>query len=265
MILDRVNNPRVKNIVSLQQKSRERRKQNRFVVEGIREIKLALHSHFKLIEIYFCPQILNGSYNLNPFSEQEKIEVTPTVFKKISYRNTGGIIGVFEINDCSWGLLKLSKNPLIIALDKIEKPGNLGAVLRTADAACIDLVLLCDSIIDLYNPNVIRSSLGCLFSVPVINTTASKAVEWLKSERILIHATCLHENTVSLYKADLSVPSAIVMGAESKGLSSTWIENADKLIKIPMQGKIDSLNVSNAAAVCTFEAVRQRQTVDLEL
>jgi len=262
MILESINNPRVKNIVSLQQKSRERRKQNCFVVEGIKEINLALHSHFKLIEIYFCPQILDESYNLNQFPEQEKIEVTPAVFKKISYRNTGGIIGVFEINNCSLNLLKLSKNPLIIALDKIEKPGNLGAVLRTADAAGIDLVLLCDSIIDLYNPNVIRSSLGCLFSVPVINTTASKAIEWLKSQGILIHATYLHEKAVSLYKADLKEPSAIVMGAESKGLSPEWIENAHTLIKIPMQGKIDSLNVSNAAAVCAFEALRQRQIID---
>ncbi len=258
MVLESIHNPRIKNIISLQQKSKTRKKQGVFVVEGIKEMELALESDFELIEVYYCEAIFKEIHLLEKITLKQQFKVSQTLFEKLSYRNTGGIIALFKTKNIELEALKLKKQPLIIVLEGIEKPGNLGAVLRTADAANVDAVIACDPIIDLYNPNVVRSSVGCLFSVPLIKTTSKKAIEWLKENQIAIHVTYLHENTISLYDSDLEQSTAIVMGTEAVGVTSQWVEHADALIKVPMQGKIDSLNVSNATAICVFEAVRQR-------
>ncbi len=258
MILESIHNPRIKNIISLQQKSKTRKKQNAFVVEGIREMELALESDFELIEIYYSESVFNKNRLLEKIPLKKQFKISQELFEKITYRNTGGILAIFKTKSIELENLKLKENPLILVLEGVEKPGNLGAVLRTADAACVDLVMVCDPVIDLYNPNVVRSSVGCLFTVPLIKTTSEKALQWLKENEITIYTTYLHKKTVSLYNTDLTKKTALVMGAESTGVSSKWIAHSDKTIKIPMQGKIDSLNVSNATAICVFEAARQR-------
>ncbi len=258
MILESIHNPRIKNIVSLLQKSKTRKKQKVFVVEGIKEMELALQSHFELVEVYFSPEIFKEKELLLDIPLSKQFKVTQELFEKISYRNTGGILAVFKQKIISLEELNLNDNPLFIVLEGVEKPGNLGAVLRTADAAGVDAVILCDPIIDVYNPNVVRSSVGCLFSVPLIQTTSFEAIDWLQKKGVDIVVTYLHENTISLYENNFQKSTALVMGTEATGVTKSWIENADTVIKIPMQGKIDSLNVSNATAICVFEAVRQR-------
>jgi TrmH family RNA methyltransferase len=153
--------------------------------------------------------------------------------------------------------LALSKNPLLLILEAVEKPGNLGAVLRTADAAGIDAVIICDQLVDFYNPNVIRSSVGCVFTNQIASAPSEHAIEWLKKNKINVYCTYLKASK-PYYEIDYTHPAAIVMGTESQGLSNKWIENAEANIIIPMRGKIDSMNVSTAAAVVIFEAARQR-------
>ncbi|MFV0530902.1 MAG: TrmH family RNA methyltransferase [Flavobacteriales bacterium] len=258
LILESIHNPRIKNLISLQQKSSERKKQEAFVVEGIKEMEMALQSNFELLEIYYCETVFTENYFLEKIALKKRFKITQKLFEKISYRNTGGILAVFKTKNTTLEDLELKENPLIIVLEKIEKPGNLGAVLRTADAVCADVVIVCDPVIDLYNPNVVRSSIGCIFSVSVVKTTSEKAIQWLKNHKIMIYTTYLHKNTVSIYDVDLKRKTAFIMGNEATGVTSKWVDYSDKTIKIPMQGKIDSLNLSNATAVCVYEALRQR-------
>lgn len=258
MVLKSIHNPRIKNIISLQQKSKARKKQNIFVVEGVKEMELALESDFQLIELYYCETVFIETHFLENIPLKNLFKVSQKLFEKLSYRNTGGIIALFKTKHLELKDLKLKETPLIIVLERIEKPGNLGAILRTADAANVDAVITCDPVIDIYNPNVIRSSVGCIFSVPVVKTTAEKAIPWLKEKKITLYATYLHDRTLSIYKANFRKKTALIMGTEATGITSTWIENSDEMIKIPMHGKIDSLNVSNATSICVFEALRQR-------
>lgn len=258
LILESIHNPRIKNILSLQQKPKVRKKKGTFVVEGIKELELALESNFELVELYYCEAVFTEVHFLKKIPSKKQYKVSQRLFEKLSYRNTGGVLAVFKSKHLKLNDLKPKENPLIVVLESIEKPGNLGAILRTADAANVDAVIVCDPIIDLYNPNAVRSSIGCLFSVPVIQTTSEKAVEWLKAQKITIYATYLHEHTISVYKVDFRKGIALVMGNEATGITSKWVNHADQMIKIPMYGKIDSLNVSNATSICIFEAVRQR-------
>ena len=157
--------------------------------------------------------------------------------------------------------VKLSANPLLLVLEKVEKPGNIGAMLRTADAAAMDAVIICDSLTDLYNPNVIRSSVGCVFSTQVVLSDSDSVQQWLKQQKITPYTMSLQAESW-YYENDFTNPTAFVMGTESIGLSTIWQENTDcKLIKIPMQGKNDSLNVSTSAAIAVFEAKRQRNFI----
>lgn len=259
MLIESIQNQRIKNLIALQQKSRTRKKEGKFVVEGIKEMELALQSDFQLLELYYCPDIISDTSFLNNIPTEKRFQLSKDLFEKIAYRETGGVLAIFKTQTTELSDLKYSsQNPLFIVLECVEKPGNLGAVLRTADAANADAVILCDSIIDLYNPNVVRSSVGCIFTVPIVQTTSAKALAWLKEEKIQILTTYLHENTISLYEADCTQSTAIVMGTEATGVTPLWVENATQLVKIPMNGKIDSLNMSNATAIAVFEAVRQR-------
>jgi len=155
--------------------------------------------------------------------------------------------------------IKLSQNPLIIVLEAVEKPGNLGAILRTADAAGADAILVCDPLTDIFNPNTIRSSLGCVFSVPVVACSSHEAIHWLKSKSIQIFTTYL-EASINYLDANYTQPTAIVSGTESTGLSQQWINAADQNLIIPMLGIADSLNVSVSTAIVLFEALRQRRS-----
>ncbi len=254
-------NSSIKNIVKLYKSSKERRDQQLFVIEGARELSLALQSNYSIKSVYVCREMfINTKYPdvLDTLPDNAIFDISSSVFEKIAYReNTDGIVALAEPRQHSLSNIKLSDNPFIIILESVEKPGNLGAVLRTADAAAVDAVVVCDNQTDLYNPNVIRSGVGCLFTLQTAICSSEEALEWLKANNINVYAAEL--NGASQYnKVDYTTPSAIVMGTEADGLTDFWINNAKERIKIPMRGKIDSLNVSVSTAIITFEAMRQR-------
>ncbi len=257
MQIESLQNPKIKNLLKLQEKSRERKKQGLFVVEGIQENQLAQDAGFEPMEFFICPDIFPNSFEIKISNQNE---VSKSLFEKIAYRGTtGGIIGVYIIKTKGVSNVQLPENSLIVVLESVEKPGNLGAVLRTCDGAGVDLVVVCDPLVDFFNPNVIRSSVGTIFTNQLVSTTKEELVSWLKKEKVQIISTFLNENTKSLYDLNFSKSSAIVFGTEAFGLTNFWVENSDELIKIPMKGKVDSLNVSNAAAICIYEAVRQKK------
>lgn len=252
-------NPRIKNIVALQEKSRERRKQQLFVIEGMREIGLAVEGGYTFQSVFVCPEIADFTEFIATIPNKPLVhEVNRAVFNKIAYReNSDGILVLavprsLDIND-----IQLTPNPFVIILESVEKPGNLGAILRTADAAQVDAVIVCDPLSDVYNPNVVRSSVGCLFTNQVAVCTSDEALEWLHKNNINSYAA---ELTAAqwYHDTDMAKPCAIVMGTEADGLTGFWLQNADARIKIPMRGKIDSLNVSVSTAILAFEAMRQR-------
>jgi TrmH family RNA methyltransferase len=251
-------NPKIKNVLALE-KARERKEQNVFVLEGIKELSLAIEGGYGINTVFFCPQIISVESILKVVKEENLlIPVQQNVFEKIAYRDsTGGVIAIIQQKKHTLEDIQLRKNPLVLILESVEKPGNLGAVLRTADAANIDAVIICDPQTDFYNPNVIRSSVGCIFTTQIASTTSQEAIAWLTKQGIKIFATSL-ESSTPYHKIDFTSPSAIIMGTESTGLSDTWIRAATSSVIIPMRGKIDSMNVSNAAAVIIFEACRQR-------
>lgn len=253
-------NPRIKNLLALQ-RSRERRLLNRIIIEGYREISLALAAGFPIKEIYTCRQ-LDTENRIDELTEyilkSLVFEISTEVFKKLAYREASdGFIAVAEPKMLKLNDIILSSNPLIIVLEAVEKPGNLGAVLRTADASNVDAVIVCDPLSDLYNPNTIRSSIGCVFTKQVVSCTSSEAIAWLRQKSIPTYAAALTASKF-YHETDLSRATALIMGAEATGLSRLWLSKADYQIKIPMLGGIDSLNVSTAAAILVFEAKRQR-------
>ena len=321
-------NPKIKELLALQEKSRERRSAGLFVVEGRREIEHCLEAGFVPDTIFICPEIytcnpsipschpersegsassgegctpfrsrtasdptrsvetFKGTSSLSTFSvsgppatvprvarpsggtpspaglpipEEAKVfNVSRNVYEKIAYRGgTEGIIAEMKYKERRLEDIKLSVNPLVIVLESVEKPGNLGAVLRSADAAGADAVIICDPLTDLYNPNLIRASIGAIFSRQVAAATSEETISWLKANNIQILTAQLQDSSL-YYDTPMTGPTAIVMGTESTGLTDIWREAADKHIRIPMLGALDSLNVSVSAAILLFEAVRQR-------
>jgi TrmH family RNA methyltransferase len=251
-------NPKVKSLLALE-KPRERRKQGLFIIEGKKEIKMALEAGYKIGNLFFCEDIIPAT-ELESLGADDKliIPVSRDVFDKIAVReNSGGVLAVAEQKVHLLKQIRLSENPLLLILEGVEKPGNLGAILRTADAAGVDAVVICDPQTDFYNPNVIRSSIGCIFTKQVASATSEETIAWLKDEKISIHCTYLKASR-PYHETDFTKPSAIVMGTEATGLSDLWVKNSSSNIIIPMMGRIDSMNVSTAAAVVVFEAKRQR-------
>lgn len=257
-------NPLIKNIVLLTDKSRARKDTNTFVVEGQREILLALKGGYLPKTLVFNPTIISYNHLLelygNVLFDTEMIEVTNLVYNKIAYREgTEGVIAIFSSIGKSLGDLKISKeNPLILVAEAPEKPGNIGALLRTADAAGVDAVIIANPNTDIFNPNIIRSSVGCVFTNQVYAGTTDEIISFLQNHNINIVCATISDNAVSCYKVDYKLPTALVVGTESTGLSDAWITAADHNVMIPMQGQIDSMNVSVSAAILIFEAVRQR-------
>lgn len=251
-------NPKVKSLMALE-KPRERRKQQLFVIEGEREIRLAAEAGYKIGNIFFCDEIISEDRIPKVIKEDKLIvPVSKEVFEKIAVReSSGGMIAVAEQRPHLLSQIKLKKNPLVLILESVEKPGNLGAILRTADAAGVDGVIICDPQTDFYNPNVIRSSVGCVFTNQLAAVSSDEAIAWLKKNGIKIFCTSLQASK-PYHQIDYTQPCAIVMGTEATGLSEIWTKNSEANIIIPMQGKIDSMNVSNATAVVVFEAMRQR-------
>lgn len=253
-------NPRIKNIVKLS-KGKERKAQNLFIIEGARELSLALSANYEVDSAFVCPELFTKTDYpevLDTIAENKIFEVSEAVFEKIAYREgSDGLLTLAIPKKHTLDDLTLSDNPFIIILEAVEKPGNLGAILRTADAAQADAVIICDPATDLYNPNAIRSSVGCIFTVKTAVCSSQEALGYLRMKEIKTFAAELKAS--QWYQdTDFTMPSAIVMGTEADGLTGFWLENADARIKIPMRGKIDSLNVSVSTAVLTFEAMRQR-------
>jgi len=256
-------NPRVKNLVKLRER-KHRDRQERFLVEGLRELGHAIGSGFTVEEVFFCPELFpseahrdfvdglrrEGTVRLSRMSEN--------AFEKVAYREgPDGLIGVGLQEASALQQLKLPANSLLLVIEGLEKPGNLGAILRSADAAGVDAVILADCVIDRYNPNAIRSSQGLVFALPVLSADSKALAEWLRANGIRSFATTPDTETPH-WSVDYTGPTALLLGSESDGLSKFWLETADARIRIPMAGRADSLNVAAAAAVCLFEARRQR-------
>ena len=253
-------NPKIKNILLLQEKSRERKKQGLFVVEGERELLLALEGGYNVEMLFTCTQLKPLAVEVvQKLSEVSKLyDLSKPVFDKLAYReNSDGLIAIVKAKPNGLENVKLSDNPFIIVLEAVEKPGNLGAIMRTADAAQVDAVVVCDPLCDMYNPNVIRSSVGCLFTTQIAIATSEEVLVWLRKNGVASYAAELQASQW-YHETDMCKACAVVMGTEADGLTDFWLKNADARIKIPMRGKIDSLNVSVSTAVLTFEAMRQR-------
>jgi RNA methyltransferase, TrmH family len=261
LVITSVQNPRVKKLLELQEKSRARRNDNMFVIEGPREIRLALAGGYRIESLYFCPQLITtreAEQAIEEAGNAEQIEMSLPVFEKLAYRKTtGGLLAVALMKPLGLQDLKLSRNPLILVCEGVEKPGNLGALLRTADAARLDALIVCDPKADFYNANVIRSSVGCVFTQPVAAASSQETIAWLRQHKIKLYATALTAS-VRYDTVDFTGPSALIMGTEATGLTQEWLSASDQNVIIPMRGVIDSMNVSAAAAVVVFEAARQR-------
>jgi len=255
MDITSLQNPKIKYIVKLREDKRQRKQDGVMLVEGYDELTLAINSGLKPQSILTAPELVSHSIDI---SQADTTTVTRAVFEKISYRdNPDGWLGIFPVPKTSLEDLKLSASPLVIVAEAVEKPGNLGAILRTADAAHVDALLVCDPRVDLWNPNVIRASRGAVFTVPTVEVDSSTALAWIKSAKLRVLAAT--PSAEVLYTdVDLNAPIAIVVGTEDEGLTDFWMQNADIKVLIPMMGKVNSLNVSIATALITYEAVRQR-------
>ena len=258
-----VHNSYIKELVQLKEKSRLRKKTGTFLIEGLRELSLAIKGNYQLITLLFD----NSISNLAEVQKQiqhlnhtpEIVEISHDVYKKLAYRDTTeGVIAVAKTKELHLNNLEFStKNPLLLVAEAPEKPGNIGALLRTVDAAGIDAVLIANPKTDMYNPNIIRSSVGCIFTTLTATGTTSEIISFLKDKNIHMYSAALTAS-VPYQTIDFTKPSAIVVGTEATGLSDEWLTNSTQNIIIPMRGAIDSMNVSVSAAVILFEAVRQR-------
>ncbi len=262
-VITSARNPKVKALADLWESSRTRRERGLFAVEGKREVLRCATGGYSIDTLYFCTEIT---------SEAERAEIVARcngvsdiilldgyAYSKAAVRgSTEGVMATVRAKTLSLSDIKLEDAPLILVAESVEKPGNLGALLRTADAAGADAVIICDPLTDLYNPNLIRASLGAAFTVPTVATTSEDAIFWLKSHSIRIYTAQLQDSEW-YYDTDMKCGTAIVLGSEADGLTDIWRKAADAHIRIPMLGVVDSLNVSASAAILAYEAVRQRQ------
>ena len=250
----------IKQLVQLKDKSRERKKMGLFLIEGQREIQLALKGGYALETILFYPDLYSEA-QLNDLTTQHinTIEISKQVYQKLAYRSTTeGILAVAKTKPHDLDHLELeTKNPLILIAEAPEKPGNIGALLRTADAAHVDAVVIANPKTDMYNPNIIRSSVGCIFTNTIATGNTPEIISFLKENNINIYCAAL-QASVNYHTEDFTQPTAIVVGTEATGLSNDWLEHSTQNIIIPMQGEIDSMNVSVVAGILIFEAKRQR-------
>jgi len=258
-----INNPLIKQWLALKEKSRSRKRTGLFLIEGFREISLAIKGGYTIESIIFNPNLITIDHikELN-IGRAEFIEVTPELYQRMAYReSTQGIIAISRSKQLSLDLLDLkSPKPLILVAEAPEKPGNLGALLRTADAANLDAVIIANPICDIYNPNVIRSSIGCVFTNQIAIGNTIDVINFLKTKNFKIFCAAL-DQSAKYYEQNYTKATAMVVGTEATGLTAKWLENSTQNIMIPMQGEIDSLNVSVAAGILIFEAKRQRDFV----
>ena len=291
-VITSAQNPKLKRLLALQEKSRLRRSEGVFVVEGRRELEHCLSAGFEIESLFICSEICDAAWlgiplegratrgtetggpsrregGVSPkgelptgeYSNLRQVNIfqlSKELYSKVAYREgTEGIIAEVKARYLALENLNLKENPLVMVLEGVEKPGNLGAVLRSADAAGADAVLICDPLTDLYNPNLIRASIGAIFTVPTVACSSADAIAFLKERGIRILTAQLQDSS-NYYDVDMKLGTAIVMGTEATGLTDAWRKAADAHILIPMLGRLDSLNVSVSAAILLYEAVRQR-------
>lgn len=256
-------NPKIKTLLELQEKSKARRREGLFVVEGARELIHCISAGYQIHTLFICMDILSEEA-LAEIDEALSgkrcgcFSIPKHIYEKVAYRgSTEGVIAEFKCKSHTLEDLNIKENPLVVVLESVEKPGNLGAILRSADASGVDAVIVCDPLTDLYNPNLIRSSIGGIFTVQTAATSSDEAIKWLKERNIKIYTAQLQDSEW-YYDTDMTSGTAIVMGTEATGLTDAWRKAADAHIKIPMLGRLDSLNVSVSAAILMYEAVRQR-------
>ncbi|MGG7036081.1 MAG: TrmH family RNA methyltransferase [Flavobacterium sp.] len=252
-------NPYIKSLIQLQEKAKARKQSGTFLIEGLREIELAIKGNYELETILFLPELVSES-QINKLTNHRinLIEISKEVYQKLAYRDTTeGILAVAKTKSLRLSDLKLPENPLIVVMESIEKPGNIGAMLRTCDAAKVDAVIIANPKTDLYNPNIVRSSVGCLFTNQIATATTEETIDFLIQNNISFYSATL-QNSTGYHTQNYTTPTALVVGTEATGLSRLWREKATQNIIIPMQGEIDSMNVSVAAAILIFEAKRQR-------
>lgn len=261
-------NDQVKNLVRLRER-KHRDRQQRFLVEGLREIGHAINAGYEVEDLYYCPELFPTGDHANFIGElrqQHTLRLTrlsQDAYSKASLREgPDGLLGVARQQANALTDLKLPKNPLLLVLEGIEKPGNLGAILRSADGAGVDAVILVDCVLDLYNPNAIRSSQGLIFALPIASAAREALAAWLEQQSIQLIATT--PDTQDLHwSIDYRPATALFLGSESDGLTHYWLDKAAKKIRILMAGRADSLNVAAATAVCLYEAARQRALAEV--
>jgi TrmH family RNA methyltransferase len=254
-----VQNPFIKSLVLLQEKAKARKQTGTFLMEGQREISIAIKGGYQIETVLFLPEICTEKEASQLSPTAELIEINKEVFQKLAYRDTTeGILAVAKTKSTLLSDLQLSENPLILVAEAPEKPGNIGALLRTADAAHLDAVIIANPKSDLYNPNIVRSSVGCLFTNQIATGTTAEIIAFLKEKGVKTYAADL-EATDNYFDKNFQAPTAFIVGEEANGISEAWRAAADEKLIIPMNGKIDSLNVSVAAAVLLYEAARQRR------
>lgn len=266
-VITSLQNPQVKQLVKLRNR-RERDETKLYIIEGYRELLRALEQNAKLETIYFCPELFLGSSENSLLERASAMGIklallSTAAFRKVSYRDRpDGLLGVgeqqFRTLKEAESLLTRTKNPIILIVETLEKPGNLGSIIRSSDGAGVDAIFVCDPATDIHNPNVIRSSVGTFFSIPLFVTTSGEAHALLERHKVPIYATS-PDSSIVYCELDYRGPTAFAMGREQVGLSSFWLDRATQVISIPMLGIADSLNVSNATTILLYETLRQRK------
>ena len=262
MLIASLQNARIKHLVRLRDRP-ARDAAGQFLIEGYRETRRALDNGVRPQEFYYCPALFQGTHEPALLADARAagaglVECSEPVFRKVSYRDRpDGLLAVAPQRRRGLDDLALPERPLVLVCERIEKPGNLGTMLRTADAGGARAVIVCDPCTDVYNPNVVRASIGTLFTVPVAVATTGDTLAWLRARGIRSFAATPAAEKLHT-ECDFTGGTALVVGAEQYGLTEEWLNGADERIRIPMHGQADSLNVSAAATILIYEAVRQR-------
>lgn len=262
-------NPRIKQLVKLRDRG-ERDSTGQFVIEGYRELLRAVDGKCLITALFICPDLFLGANEpaliARIMNQGGQIwTCTENVFRKIAYRDRpDGLLGLasqmhLQLTDLDARLVQSSASPLLVVAEAIEKPGNLGTILRSSDAVGIDGLIVCDRCTDIFNPNVVRASVGTLFTVPVVEAGGEAVLEWLRHNKIAILAATPSAKR-EFTEVDMTGPLAIAVGTEQLGLSDRWMKHSDIQVRIPMRGAADSLNVAMATTLLLYEALRQRKT-----
>jgi TrmH family RNA methyltransferase len=264
MLITSVHNPRIKAAIRLRDRA-GRDDQGRIIIDGVRELTRALDSHVGLQELYYDPQRCQGSDRKILLAAAQKagaelIEVMPQIMEKLAFGHRHeGMVAVARPPERRLDDLELSQDALVAVVEGAEKPGNIGAILRTADAAAVNAVIVADGGTDLYNPNAIRASLGAIFTVPLVAATSREAIAWLRKKAYRLYAARV-DGAIEYTAANLASGAAIILGSEAHGLTQQWQADDITPIRLPLSGTVDSLNLSATAAVLFYEALRQKKS-----